>query len=432
MPGPKLTVEGVRRAIQEYDQLGRPDFLAKYGYGQAQEYFIDLNGQRYDSKAIAGVAHGFVDRSKGPLSPKQFSGGEAAVGRRLRRLGFKVVRDSTGDADGEHPNVALPLRLHGETNRKEAYELFGIKFDQRQRQLIKGLSPRLRDGGYFIWITLDKTDFDENYDYEDRLDLTSFTWVTQRGVRETDSDYQWLQNHRTRVSLFVRPKPNEEFTYLGEMQHHSHEQFTAANGRPQMRFLFQLDHPVPEEVLDRLYQGIGVSQTSQRAERPQTPVAARPRTRRPTTFGQAREALAYVLGDVQRVFVPAHHNYQVRLQQFLTQRGIDAEWERDFVDVRFTAAGRLFIGEIKVTSYLTLDEAFRTAIGQLLFYGHLQFDLLPGLVMLLDRSPDAKRIAMATRLGISIVVEEEIGAFKLLSQAQAPELHTIFLDAESR
>src|SRR5262249_52389700 len=37
---------------------------------------------------------------------------------------------------------------------------------------------------------------------------------------------------------------------------------------------------------------------------PREPVApATARTRRPTTFGQAREALAYVLGDVQRVLV---------------------------------------------------------------------------------------------------------------------------------
>ena len=42
--------------------------------------------------------------------------------------------------------------------------------------------------------------------------------------------------------------------------------------------------------------------------------------------------------------------------------------EKDFVDVSFSASRQDFIGEIKVTRYLTLAQAFRAALGQLLDY----------------------------------------------------------------
>ena len=44
-------------AIAEYDRLGRDVFLTTYGYGPANSYLLVHNGRRYDSKAIAGVAH---------------------------------------------------------------------------------------------------------------------------------------------------------------------------------------------------------------------------------------------------------------------------------------------------------------------------------------------------------------------------------------
>jgi hypothetical protein len=194
-----------------------------------------------------------------------------------------------------------------------------------------------------------------------------------------------------------------------------------------MQSLFQLDHTVPEAVLARLYEDLG--ETTKRRGTQKSPQPNRPtpsRTRRPTTFGQTREALSYVLGDVERVLVPAHYNYQVRLQAFLAKRGLQAEWERDFVDVRFTLDDRVFIGEIKVTFYLTLDEAFRTALGQLLFYGHVLFDSSPSLIMLLDRAPETKRLALATKLDVSVVVERASGVFEFLSPAVARVLERAF------
>lgn len=82
-------MSAVESAISEFDRIGRDAFLAKYGFGSARDYFIVRDGKSYDSKAIVGAAHGYLPGRK-PLKADEFSGGEAAVVRRLRRLGFRV------------------------------------------------------------------------------------------------------------------------------------------------------------------------------------------------------------------------------------------------------------------------------------------------------------------------------------------------------
>ncbi len=56
------------------------------------------DGKRYDSKAIVGAAHGHLP-GRQPLTASEFSGGEATVGRLLRKLGFtlQVGDDLTPD-----------------------------------------------------------------------------------------------------------------------------------------------------------------------------------------------------------------------------------------------------------------------------------------------------------------------------------------------
>lgn len=80
----------VLAAIAEFDQLGRDAFLKLYGYRPAIGYFLVHGGRRYDSKAIAGVAHREVDGR--PLRPDEFSGGNATVARVLGGLGFEVMQ----------------------------------------------------------------------------------------------------------------------------------------------------------------------------------------------------------------------------------------------------------------------------------------------------------------------------------------------------
>ncbi len=86
-----ITREAVLDSIAEFDQLGRARFLQKYGFDQARQYFMHHDGVYYDSKAIVGVAYGYVTGR--PLTAGQFSGGRQTVGRLLTRLGFEVVVD---------------------------------------------------------------------------------------------------------------------------------------------------------------------------------------------------------------------------------------------------------------------------------------------------------------------------------------------------
>ncbi len=84
-----ITREAVLAAVAEYEELGQDEFLGKYGFDHARLYVLVYEGKPYDSKAIVGAAHGFLPGQR-PLTARQFSGGEATVGRLLRQRGFIV------------------------------------------------------------------------------------------------------------------------------------------------------------------------------------------------------------------------------------------------------------------------------------------------------------------------------------------------------
>ncbi|MFE2297484.1 HNH endonuclease [Streptomyces sp. NPDC059445] len=88
-----ITRAGVLAAVAECQGLGRETFRHKYGFGRALTYTLVTDGESYDSKAIAGVAHMY---SAGALlSADDFSGGARTVAHRLRALGFTVEDGST-------------------------------------------------------------------------------------------------------------------------------------------------------------------------------------------------------------------------------------------------------------------------------------------------------------------------------------------------
>jgi 5-methylcytosine-specific restriction protein A len=85
-----ITRAAVEQAIREFDQLGRDAFLETHGFGRSRQYVLVHEGRDYDSKAILGVAHGFVP-GREPLSAGEFSGGvNGHTVDHLRRLGFEV------------------------------------------------------------------------------------------------------------------------------------------------------------------------------------------------------------------------------------------------------------------------------------------------------------------------------------------------------
>ena len=66
------------------------------------------------------------------------------------------------------------------------------------------LSPRCSDGGYLIFVTLNKEELDPAHDYPDQLFAQKFVWVTRRDATEDKRDYINLRSEGTRVSLFCQ------------------------------------------------------------------------------------------------------------------------------------------------------------------------------------------------------------------------------------
>ncbi|MFF5154751.1 HNH endonuclease [Streptomyces sp. NPDC000348] len=88
-----IRYEDVIAATEEFRRLGRDNFLRTYGFKRARSYEMVLDGLRYDSKAIVGVAHGHATGDF--LSAGDFSGGAATVARCLHELGFVVETGET-------------------------------------------------------------------------------------------------------------------------------------------------------------------------------------------------------------------------------------------------------------------------------------------------------------------------------------------------
>jgi|WetSurMetagenome_2_1015567.scaffolds.fasta_scaffold69466_2 5-methylcytosine-specific restriction enzyme A len=101
-----LTENSVKAAIAEFDRLGRERFLKAHRFREARTYFLEVGGKLYDSKAIAGVAHGYIGPGFSHLKSSHFSGGEATVKRALEGLGFNVVKLGEAEAPSAatHPD----------------------------------------------------------------------------------------------------------------------------------------------------------------------------------------------------------------------------------------------------------------------------------------------------------------------------------------
>jgi 5-methylcytosine-specific restriction protein B len=114
MPLEALTSrQAVLDAIAEFDEIGRDEFLARYGFGPARDVMLVLDGRRYDSKAIVAAAHGHQHPELGPLRPADFSGGRPTIAK-LSQLGFEIERLSSPDdeAVGAGPVLAEFLELY--------------------------------------------------------------------------------------------------------------------------------------------------------------------------------------------------------------------------------------------------------------------------------------------------------------------------------
>jgi 5-methylcytosine-specific restriction enzyme A len=95
-----LTATAVNKALDEFDRLGQESFLKKYGFRKAWSYVVKKDGRSYDSKAIAGAAHGYL-AGRSALTWKQLSGGRTTVQKTLNGLGFTVLAGGFLPAPGK-------------------------------------------------------------------------------------------------------------------------------------------------------------------------------------------------------------------------------------------------------------------------------------------------------------------------------------------
>ncbi|MYV53074.1 HNH endonuclease [Streptomyces sp. SID3212] len=102
-----ITRESVLKALAEHDELGRVAFLAKYGFGEARSYVLVHEERKYDSKAIAGVAHQW-DQGRA-LAPHEFSGGKDHAVAWLKRAGFQVK--AINNPDWARDEIILACQL---------------------------------------------------------------------------------------------------------------------------------------------------------------------------------------------------------------------------------------------------------------------------------------------------------------------------------
>ena len=193
---PSLKASHIERALEEL----LPDLdRIKAGSHESTKFDLLWKGRRFPPKVVvsraAKLAHG-IDLPESAFSGGTHSGQANAV---LQALGFIIVAK-------EKASVRLPLELFGRYSRKEVFDAVGTHYDPQQQHLNVGLSPQCKDGGYFIFVTLNKEELDPAHNYADELFADQFIWVTRRDVTEDHKDYVNLRLPDTRVSLLVRTK----------------------------------------------------------------------------------------------------------------------------------------------------------------------------------------------------------------------------------
>lgn len=129
--------KAVLEAIEEYDRLGRKQFLAKYGFGEARDYLLAHDGKTYDSKAILGVAYGYQFPDEGPLSPSDFTGGLGSTVPKLKALGFEVQGTKSVSDDPWEEAVRLCRPLIEERTFLDSTETnFKLEISERVRAVL--------------------------------------------------------------------------------------------------------------------------------------------------------------------------------------------------------------------------------------------------------------------------------------------------------
>jgi hypothetical protein len=148
-------------------------------------------------------------------------------------------------------------------------------------------------------------------------------------------------------------------------------------------------------------------------------------------LGLLKKKFSYVIGRHETTVNKEHLAYQIRLKNFLESKELAPKFERDYIDVEFSIGNESFIGEVKVTNWLSITEAFRIAVGQILDYAYTRRTNKHGMMIFLDKELDnPRRLELASKLQVSVVVERKKGAFELLNPEVNNALRGLFVEGE--
>lgn len=202
--------EGVLKAIAEFDQLGRDAFLDRHGFGRSRTYFLVHDGNHYDSKAIAGVAHGYSVAGAKPLKSDEFSGGDLTVRAMLEALGFVVIADAQA---GEAPRWRDQFRIGGLYTRDQIANIIGYPEEKRGGGDFDTGYTKHNDA-YFIFANVGNAGR-TGHDYANRWDGRDLIWFGKSNTRVEQPRIQEMINGEFDVYVFWRGKDRSPFTFAG-------------------------------------------------------------------------------------------------------------------------------------------------------------------------------------------------------------------------
>ncbi|GAA3635713.1 hypothetical protein [Microlunatus ginsengisoli] len=344
-------------AMAEFDRLGRHQFLETYGYGPAREYFVVEGGRSYDSKALLGVAHGYVDGQEA-LRPSEFSGGDRTVGAQLTRLGFRVVRDpdsqaSPKDSSGWDLNVGEQIR------RVDLHAQYG---GSRQ----DGVSPSARTPNVLIFTDPQSG---EQHGYFDSWREDGFFYYTGRGQRGnqtfTSGNLAILNYQQDGRALRLFEGARGIVTYAGrfelaEDQAWVEEIAPETGGGPKRRVIvFRLSpvlesDPAPTKAGGRTE----VGRPFRRRDDEKSPAPAQPRSTDPDVVGRG---------------LNAHRRLENLLAESASASGfqpLDPSVDDPAFDVAWTQGARMTVCEVKSITDGNQTGQLRLGLGQVLDYAH--------------------------------------------------------------